>query len=117
MSLYLWVNKYGHYSIGHPTFLYQLGTTDLSLYFGLAKCTLLSPDDLYHTVLPYSPQAKLTFPLCHTCVKDNLDPPLLDKATMYQHTDHQRTLTGRWCTHELEEAMRHSYNVVHVHEM
>ena len=50
-----------------------ISTTDLSLYFGLAKCTVLPPDDLYHPVLPYRHQAKLTFPLCCTCVKDLLD--------------------------------------------
>ena len=29
-SLYPWVNKYGRYPVGHPTFLYEPGTTDLS---------------------------------------------------------------------------------------
>ena len=32
--------------------VYEPGTTYLFPYFGLAKCTVLLPQDLYHPVLP-----------------------------------------------------------------
>ena len=101
-SLYPWVNKYGKYPVGHPT--------DLSPYFGLAKCTVLPPTDLYHPVLPYRHESKLTFPLCRTCVHDNL-------PTTCQHTDNERALTGMWCTPELEETVRRGYTIINVNEI
>lgn len=72
---------------------------------------------MYHPVLPYRHQAKLTFPLCRTCVEDNLDQPLLDKTTTCPHTDPQRDLTGTWYTPEIEEAVRYGYQILHVHEI
>ena len=98
-------------------FLYEPGTTDLSSYFGLAKCTVLPPDDLYHPVLPYHHQAKLTFLLCRTCVEENLDQSLLDKTTTCPHTYHQRTLTGTRCTPQIKDAMRRVYQILHMHEI
>ena len=35
---------------------------DVSTYFGLVKCTMLPPRDLFHPVLPYRTQEKLMFP-------------------------------------------------------
>ena len=115
-SLYPWVNKYGTYPIGHPTFIYQPDTTDLTSYFGLAKCTILPPEGLYHPVLPYWTHDKLTFPLCRTCVEDNIDKALLEKTSICHHTDDQRALTGTWCTPELETAVRKGYTILHLHE-
>ena len=105
-SLYRWVNKYGKYPIRHPTILHDPNTTDL----GLAKCTVLPPTALYHPVLPYCHDSKLTFPLCHTWVHDNL-------TTTCQHTDDESALTGTWCTPELEEAIPHGYTILNVHEI
>ena len=97
-SLYPWVNKYGTYPIGHPIFLYEPDTTDLSPYFGLAKCTVLPPSRLYHPVLPYRSHDILTFPLCRTCVEENISKPLLEKTHACHHTDEERALVGTWCT-------------------
>ena len=97
--------------------LYEPGTTDLSPYFRLAKCPVLPLGDLYHPVLPYCPQAKLTFPLCRTCVEDQLDHLLLARSVACPHTDEQRALTVTWCTSELEEAVRPGYRILHVHEI
>ena len=41
-----------------------LGSQTIGEYFGLAKCTILPPTELYHPVLRYHEQGKLTFPLC-----------------------------------------------------
>ena len=69
-SLYPWVNKNARYPVGHPEFIYAPDTMDLHPYFGLAKCTVLPPPDLYHPVLPYRTGDKLYFPLCRTCVEN-----------------------------------------------
>ena len=116
-SLYPWVNKYETCPIGHPTFIYQPNTTDLTLYFGLARCTILPPEGLYHPVLPYRTHDKLTFPLCRTCVEENIDKPLLEKTSICHHTDDQRALIGTWCTPELETAVRKGYTILHLHEV
>lgn len=42
-SLYPLVNKTGRYPVGHPEFISQPGHTDISDYYGLAKCTVLPP--------------------------------------------------------------------------
>ena len=110
-SLYPWVNKYGDYPVGHPTLLYEPDTTDLSPYFGLAKCTVLPPQRLYGS------HDKLTFPLFRTCVKENISKPLLEKTCASHHTDEERALVGTWCTPELEVAVRKGYTIQHVHEV
>ena len=102
---------------GHPKIIYEPNTTDLSLYFGLAKCTVLPPTDLFHSVLPFRYENKLMSPLCCACVKENTSKHLMEKTAACEHTDEQRSLTGKWCTPELEEAVRRGYTIVKVHEI
>ena len=116
-SLYPWVNKNARYPVGHPQFIYAPDTVDLHPYFGLAKCTVLPPPGLYHPVLPYRTGDKLTFPLCRTCVENQLDRPLHAKTWQCPHTDAQRALTGTWCTPELHKAVERGYVVLKIHEV
>ena len=79
-SLYPWVNKTSIYPKGHPTFISQPGHTDIHQYFGLIQCKVLPPRDLYHPVLPYCHDSKLLFPLCASCVKEEMEKrPLRDR--------------------------------------
>ena len=105
------------YPIGHPDFIYEPGTTDLSQYFGLALCTIISPKNLFHSVLPYRCGEKFTFPLCRTCVEQDIDKPLHEKSLSCDHTEDGRALTGTWCTPELEKAVEMGYMIQHVHEV
>ncbi|XP_068756959.1 uncharacterized protein [Montipora capricornis] len=116
-SLYPWVNKCGVYPVGHPTFLYEPDTTVLSPYFRLAKCTVLPLPRLYHPVLPYRSHDKITFPLCRTCVEENISKPLLEKTHACHHTDEERVLVSTWCTPELEVAVQKGYTIQHVHKV
>ena len=116
-SLYPWVNKNGRYPLGHPEIHYEPGTTDLSNYFGLAKCTVLPPEGLDHPVLPYRTHDKLTFPLCHSCVEEHIDRRLHDKVRQCHHSNPERTLTGTWCTPELQKAVSLGYVIFHLHEI
>ena len=46
--LYPYVNKTKRYPLGQPEILFEPGHTDMSQYFGIAKCTVLPPYELYH---------------------------------------------------------------------
>jgi len=97
-SLYPWVNKTGEYPVGHPDIIVNPIDQDIHLYFGMALVNVLPPYELYHPVLPYRHQGKLTFPLCRSCVEQVMPKPLLEKSHRCSHTLEQRTLRGTWCT-------------------
>ncbi|XP_068734550.1 uncharacterized protein [Montipora capricornis] len=79
--------------------------------------TSLYPWGLYHPVLPYRSHDKLTFPLCCTCVEENISKPLLDKTSACHHKDDQLALVGTWCTPELEVAIQEGYTITYIHEV
>jgi len=85
-SLYSWVNKKCVYPKGHPRLISQPGHTDINIYFGGIQCRVLPPRELYHPVLPYRHAGKLTFPLCATCVKDEMAKPLLERLSAHTPT-------------------------------
>ncbi|KAL9952108.1 hypothetical protein ACROYT_G039315 [Oculina patagonica] len=116
-SLYPFINKNCEYPVGHPEIIVEPGTTDLSGYFGLAKCTVSPPHGLYHPVLPYRHGGKLTFPLCRTCVETEQGKPLTERSCKCKHSPEERQLTGTWCTPEIEEAVKRGYVIEHVHEV
>ena len=116
-SLYPWVNKTSRYPKGHPTFISQPGHTDILQYFGLIQCQVLPPRHLYHPVLPYRQDDKLNFPLCATCVQDEMKKPLLDRSYQCHHTDEQRALTSTWCSPELHKAVELGYQVQYIYEV
>ncbi|KAL9982832.1 hypothetical protein ACROYT_G004941 [Oculina patagonica] len=115
-SLYPYVNKNSTYPIGHPDIIFQPGHTDISRFFGIAKCTVLPPYGLYHPVLPLRQNDKLTFPLCRTCVEEEMAKPMLDRTFVCSHTVEQRKITGTWCTPELEVAVEKGYKILRIHE-
>ena len=115
-SLYPYVNKNGEYPFGHPVIIFE-PEGDISQYFGIAKCTVLPPYELYHPVLPLTQNDKLTFLLCRTCVETEMEKPLLEKIYVCPHSPEQRQITGTWCTPELEEAEKRGYKILHIHEV
>ena len=68
-------------------------------------------------VVPSKKEEKLTFPLCPSCVEENLKKPLLMRSPYCHHTRAQRTLTGTWCTPELEKAVELGYDIEHIYEV
>ena len=116
-SLYPWVNKTSTYPKGHPTFISQPAHTDVLQYFGLIKCKVLPPRELYHPVLPYRHDDKLLFPLCARCVEEEMAKPLLDRSYHCPHTDEQRALTSTWCSPELKKAVELGYQVQYIYEV
>ena len=109
-SLYPSVNKYSEYPLGHPTIITEPADT-LDGCFGLVKCTVIPPRDLFHPVLPYRhPDGKLMFPLCTKCADGY-------KQTPCTHTDEQRSWTGTWATIEVQHAVSKGYRLLKVHEV
>lgn len=84
------------YPISHPTIISQpLVENGIQHYFGLARVTILPPQDLYQPVLPYRCRDKLTFPLCAACVEELIDEPLITKMNQpCNHAPCKRELTG-----------------------
>ena len=116
-SLYPYVNKNAVYPIGHPEIISQPGHTDISRFFGIAKCTILPPYGFYHPVLPLRQNEKLTFPLCRACVEEETDKTMLERSFVCDHTVEQRKITGTWCTPKFVVAVEKGYQILHIHEV
>lgn len=59
------------------------------------------PGRLFLPVLPVREGGKLTFPLCRSCVREEMAKKLLEWSNMCGHTREQRMLRGTWCIPEL----------------
>ena len=116
-SLYPTINKYDKYPVGHPTIITQPADQDISHYFGLAKVDILAPQGLYHPVLPHRSSGKLTFPLCRSCVAEEMPKPLLQWCYQCHHEDSDRVFRGTWCTPKLLEAVEQGYEIIRIHEV
>src|SRR3977135_2987211 len=57
VSLYPTVNFYDEYPIDHPTYITKPKAYDPS-WFGLIKCKIYPPRELYYPVLPYKQECK-----------------------------------------------------------
>jgi hypothetical protein len=108
-SLYPWVNKYCQYPVGHPTIITK-DVKDIKGYFGIAKVKILPPRGLYHPVLPYRSNNKLKFPLCRTCADTENQNPCAC-------SEQERELTGKWCTPEIQTAVKLCYQIETIYEV
>lgn len=123
-SLYPYINKNGEYPVGHPEIITQPHVEEArhkiqtEEFFGLVRCTMVPPPNLYHPVLPFRCKDKLTFPLCRSCVRDHIDLPLHSKPLdACHHTPEERALTGTWCTPEIVKALEKGYTMTHVDQV
>jgi len=76
-----------------------------------------TPRELYHLVLPYRHGGKVTFPLCATCVQDEMDQLPLKRSYQCAHSNHECTLTGTWCTPQLEKAIALGYQIQYIYKV
>lgn len=107
-SLYPYVNKNKTYPIGHPKVITQ-DFAEINQYFGLIKCKVLPPPNLYFPVLPAKIHGKLYFPLCKLCAINREDECF--------HTIQERAFWGTWTTIELPKAVELGYEVVEIKEV
>lgn len=108
-SLYPWVNFVKEYPIGHPIVI-NCEFDDLENYFGIVKCSVLPPRDLYLPVLPMhcGPNKKLVFPLCQKCAENF-------QVEVCEHSEKERIMTGTWFSEELKLAVKKGYKIVKMH--
>jgi hypothetical protein len=104
--------NYDYYPIGHPKIIIDPKQYDDS-WFGLIKCKILPPNNLYHPVLlkkiKTKHATKLLFPLCYTCAKY--------KQQKCNHNDEDRSLIGTWCTNEIQKAIEKGYKIIKIYEV
>jgi hypothetical protein len=102
------VNKVKKYPVGHPILITE-NFGELSQYFGLIKCKILPPADLYFPVLPTKIRNKLFFPLCRQCAIDETDICL--------HSVAQRSFWGTWTICEVNKALDLGYQIIETKEI
>ncbi|KAL4088768.1 hypothetical protein QTP88_023852 [Uroleucon formosanum] len=111
-SLYPTVNYYDHYPVGHPEKIFKPKVYDKN-WFGLIKCKILPPRNLYHPVLSVKikmeKSEKLLFPLCYKCA--------VDQKPSCNHSKNERQFTGTWTTDEVNKALEKGYIITKIYEV
>lgn len=95
-SLYPWVNFNCEYPVGHPQIIRADFDKSLKSYFGIVKCLIQPPDNLYHPVLPRKVNGKLVFDLGGA---DN------------------KAFVGTWTTMEVIKAIEMGYTIKTIYEV
>ena len=107
-SLYPYVQKYCDYPEDHPEIITS-NFGDVNKYFGLIKCKILPPKNLYFPVLPVRSNGRLLFPLCSKCAQS--------RSNKCRHNDEQRALVGVWVSEEIQEALKQNYKLISIYEV
>ncbi|VDO12277.1 unnamed protein product [Brugia timori] len=112
VSLYPTVMAQCDYPIGHETKILRPSAYDEN-WFGVIKCKLEAPRDLYIPVLPVKVKTakskKLLFPLCRKCAE-------LQQANC-DHDVVDRQFIGTWTTAEVVVALKKGYKIVEIYEV
>ncbi|KAE8580551.1 hypothetical protein XENTR_v10024459 [Xenopus tropicalis] len=108
-SLYPFVNKTKKYPKGHPKIICE-NFKSFDNYFGIAKVKVYPPKDLFFPVLPVKMNGKLMFPLCRTCAS-------ICQTMPCSHNREDRSLTGTWCTIEIQKALDMGYRLGEIFEI
>ncbi len=98
------------FPIGSPIIITE-NFTSIENYFGLIKCTVLPPNNLYFPILPTKINNKLMFTLCYTCANS------FNNSLNCVHSNEERMLDGTWCTLEIQEAVKHGYIIIDIFEI
>ncbi|XP_044161370.1 uncharacterized protein LOC122946097 isoform X2 [Bufo gargarizans] len=108
-GLYPFVSKTKRYPVGHPEIILEK-FGPFSQYFGIAKVKIYPPRGLFFPVLPMKIYEKVLYTLCYTCAVNLQGQPC-------SHSDEERSLTGTWCTIELQMAVEKGYRIGHIYEI
>jgi hypothetical protein len=111
-SLYPTVMFFDKYPIGHPIKIFEPRYYDKD-WFGLIKCKIVAPRNLYIPTLPVKIRMdkaeKLVFPLCLQCSQN--------RSQKCKHTVEERALVGTWTTEEVNVAISKGYHILDVYEV
>ena len=116
-SLYPYVQKTCKFPVGMPQIIKKdfINIDALNRkwhYEGIANIRILPPNDLFHPVLPSRlANGKLVFTLCRSCASE------LNVKTPCEHSVRERSLTGVYCTPEIELALEKGYKILKVFEV
>ena len=109
-SLYPDIVKNGKFPTNDPEIITS-NFKNITEYYGLVKCSILPPTDLYMPVLPTRlKNGKLVFALCNSCAD-------LCQKTTCEHSPSERALVGTWTTPEIEKALEVGYEVCEIYEV
>jgi hypothetical protein len=108
-SLYPYVQKTGKYPVGHPEIITE-NFDQNQRYFGLIKCKILPPNNLYIPVLPTRINNKLIFALCNQCAYEQNKNKCL-------HNQNERALFGTWISEEVYKAIECGYKLIKLEEV
>jgi len=106
-SLYPYVIKYNPYPIDHPIVINENFNYSIDKYFGIIKCKVTPPKNLYLPVLPVIINKKLLFPLCINCAKNKCKNCKCD----------DRSFIGTWVSEELKLAIEKGYVINEIYEI
>ena len=120
-SLYL-VQYKKLYPVGHPSVLIDNEKIQAFLQneiekeenirkTGFLKCKVLPPQNSLFPVLPTCVNKKLLFVLCNKCAI------LKDHTKKCDHSEHERSIKGTWCLHEIYEAVEQNYKIFESDEL
>jgi hypothetical protein len=108
-SLYPSVQFSDPFPVGHHTTIINPESYDPN-WFGVVKCKILPPRNLYMPVLPYKTD-KLLFSLCYACSVAKKKP------LNCQHTADKRAFVGTWLTPEINKAIEKGYKIIEIYEV
>ena len=94
MSLKPFVNKNSRNPACHPEIISQSGHTDISC------------------MLPREQNRTVTFPLCATCVEEEMEKPILKWSHYCAHMDQQHQIINTWCAPEMEKAVEKGHEII-----
>ena len=111
-SLYPYVQKTNKFPTGHPKIYVKEECDGLNIknLFGLIKCKILPPQNLYFAVLPVRCDGKLLFPLCNLCASTT-------NLNECNHNEDERCLMGTWTTVEVNKAIEYGYQIYEIYEI
>ena len=109
-SLYPFVLSTCRFLIKHAQIISEFESNNISEYFGLIKCKIIPPKNLWHPLLPVRFTDKLLFPLCRTCGQTK-------QTDTCDHTPEERALIGTWVSVELEKALELGYEIQRLYQV
>lgn len=99
-------------AVGHPTKILKPTCFDKN-WFGLIKCKVSAPKNLYVPVLPVKVKMdkseKLLFPLCLKCAEN--------EQREYNHNEVECQFVGTWSTIEVNKAIEKGYKIIEIYEV
>ncbi|ESO99215.1 hypothetical protein LOTGIDRAFT_239739 [Lottia gigantea] len=117
VSLYPYICKYGRFPINEPEIVVSPDQQNWQQYEGLIQCKVVPPRRLYHPVLPFRWNNKTTFPLCRSCIMENMQESEISEYVPCAHSDDERALVGTYVSLELKKAASLGYKVIQVFEV